>query len=322
MVLILFRPFDIAKWFALGFSAWLATLGQGGCGSGGGGNIPGDTGGGEMAEAAEEIGAFVRAYLPIILTVLVIVVLIGAVIGLVLLWINSRGQFMLLSNVARNRSDIKAPWRAYQREGDSLFLWRLVFSLVCLLLALLILGAGVLMALPAISSRSFGPSVVLAIVVTVLLFICYGIVVGSVTVLLQDFVVPIMYVQRLRTTAAWRVFMGLFGPNFWRFVLYLLVRLGLDLAAGVVILLVVLCTCCCAGIVLAIPYLGAVLLLPYTVFFRALGVEYLRQYGAAYDALPTPPGPATFQPGHAGPTSVAVPDRHAPGAAGESTLSS
>jgi hypothetical protein len=27
---ILFQPFDIAKWFAVGFCAWLAALGNGG----------------------------------------------------------------------------------------------------------------------------------------------------------------------------------------------------------------------------------------------------------------------------------------------------
>ena len=26
--LLLFRPFDLGKWFAIGFCAWLATLGQ------------------------------------------------------------------------------------------------------------------------------------------------------------------------------------------------------------------------------------------------------------------------------------------------------
>ena len=35
MVTLLFRPFALATWFGLGFTAWLATLGQGG-GSGGG----------------------------------------------------------------------------------------------------------------------------------------------------------------------------------------------------------------------------------------------------------------------------------------------
>ena len=30
--LLLFRPFDLGKWFAVGFCAWLATLGQRGAG--------------------------------------------------------------------------------------------------------------------------------------------------------------------------------------------------------------------------------------------------------------------------------------------------
>jgi hypothetical protein len=34
--LILFRPFDMGKWFVIGFCAWLAYLGGGGGGGGGG----------------------------------------------------------------------------------------------------------------------------------------------------------------------------------------------------------------------------------------------------------------------------------------------
>ena len=33
--LILFRPFDLGKWFVIGFCAWLAYLGTGGGGGGG-----------------------------------------------------------------------------------------------------------------------------------------------------------------------------------------------------------------------------------------------------------------------------------------------
>ena len=40
---ITFQPFDIGKWFVLGFIAWLAALGEGG-GFGGGGNFPGGRG--------------------------------------------------------------------------------------------------------------------------------------------------------------------------------------------------------------------------------------------------------------------------------------
>ena len=36
---LLFRPFDLGRWLAIGFTAWLATLTEGG-GGGGGGNFP------------------------------------------------------------------------------------------------------------------------------------------------------------------------------------------------------------------------------------------------------------------------------------------
>ena len=34
---ILFKPFDLGKWFVIGFCAWLAFLGSGGPGGGSGG---------------------------------------------------------------------------------------------------------------------------------------------------------------------------------------------------------------------------------------------------------------------------------------------
>jgi hypothetical protein len=35
--LMLFKPFDLSKWFIIGFCAWLAQLGHGGGGGGGNG---------------------------------------------------------------------------------------------------------------------------------------------------------------------------------------------------------------------------------------------------------------------------------------------
>ena len=42
--LVLFRPFDLGKWFKLGFCAFLATLGEGGSPNSGG-SSGGDSGG-------------------------------------------------------------------------------------------------------------------------------------------------------------------------------------------------------------------------------------------------------------------------------------
>jgi hypothetical protein len=43
--------------------------------------------------------------------------------------------------------------------------------------------------------------------------------------------------------------------------------------------LMVLATCCIAGCLMALPWVGAVILLPVTVFFRLYSLEYLAQYG-------------------------------------------
>ncbi|MEM9018370.1 MAG: hypothetical protein AAGC68_15255, partial [Verrucomicrobiota bacterium] len=49
MVSMLFHPFDIKKWFVLGFSAWLATLLESGSSSPGGGGS-GDFSSGESGD--------------------------------------------------------------------------------------------------------------------------------------------------------------------------------------------------------------------------------------------------------------------------------
>ena len=39
---------------------------------------------------------------------------------------------MFLDNVVHNRAEIAKPWREFRKEGDSLFLWRLVFGIVAI----------------------------------------------------------------------------------------------------------------------------------------------------------------------------------------------
>ena len=73
-----------------------------------------------------------------------------------------------------------------------------------------------------------------------------------------------------------------------RFVLYALWKLLLGFAALLAILLVGFGTCCIGFLIMAIPYLGAVLLLPVSVFFRFLGPQFLRQFGPDFDVFPDP----------------------------------
>ena len=46
-----------------------------------------------------------------------------------------------------------------------------------------------------------------------------------------------------------------------------------------------LLTCCIGWLLLAIPYIGAVVMLPIYVTFRSLDLEFLGQFGAEYTLL-------------------------------------
>ena len=64
---------------------------------------------------------------------------------------------------------------------------------------------------------------------------------------------------------------------------------------GLAVLLAGLLTCCCGLVLLAIPYIGTVILLPIVAWERYWSLEFLRQFGPEYDlwagAAP-PPDPA------------------------------
>lgn len=286
MTTILFRPFNIGKWFVLGFTAWLATLMDSGNSSGG--NVKyRNSRGSDQSESFEEFIQPVRDYvmenlswlIPVVVTVIVLVL----IISLVLLWIGSRGKFMFLDNVVHNRALVKAPWREFRAAGNSLFKWRLIFGLIVFLLMGGLLGGAAYYLVSTFEEGNIQPVWVAVLVTAMLLLLLALMVVAYISMLLEDFVIPMMYRDGLSVTESWRRVQGL--HNIWagRFILYALWKSLLAMAAGIAVIAVVLLTCCVAAIFLIIPYISAVALLPVTVFFRGLGPEFLRQFGDEYD---------------------------------------
>ena len=68
------------------------------------------------------------------------------VVGVVCLWLSSRGRFMFLDGLVRNRGAVVEPWREFRREGNSLFWFRFGLGLALLLTFLLLIGLCVLVA--------------------------------------------------------------------------------------------------------------------------------------------------------------------------------
>jgi hypothetical protein len=207
--------------------------------------------------------------------VLVVVLLILALlVGLVMLWIGSRGQFMLLDNLVHRRSEVTRPWREFAAQGDSLFLWQLAYAVVAFFLVGLLVVGGVLAGglvlateQAALSLPFFvGAGIVAFVVVAILVFIEF---------FLLHAVVPIMCRYRCSATAAWRRFLAVFRDRPWPFLLFGLLQLGVTLVAASVVLTAGLVTCCVGLLLMALPYVGAVITLPVPVFQRYLDLEFL-----------------------------------------------
>ncbi len=283
---LLFRPFDLGRWIAIGFTAWLATLTEGG--GGGNFNLPMDS-----KHELKQLGTFVHQHLAAIIIGATLLLLVCFLLRLVLSWLSARGKFMFLDNALTNQAAIAEPWRRWRTQGNSLFWWDFVFGFVLLALVLVLGGLCVALAWPDIHLKVFRGYAIAAIVLGFLLLLPFSVLFGYILVFLHDFVVPLMRKHDLKTNAAWRRFLPLLRANVGAFLLYGLVRFAVSLVLGMALVtvgcLACLFTCGCAGCLLAMPFIGTVIILPVVAWERYWGPEFLRQFGPEFDVWCTPP---------------------------------
>jgi hypothetical protein len=294
---LLFQPFDLATWLKIGFCAWLAG--------------PGDTqiswlnrqtplrGGGiqppsvpslrEANASWDGVRDAVMRNLAWVLPLAIVLVCVIVALGLLLLWLACRGQFMFLHCVALGRAEVAVPWRQHARKARSLFFFRLAIGLVATVVMLLLFVPIGLIVFRAARLGAEGVSW-LPLIAAVLALLVVGLAFAAVEKLTRDLVVPIMFLRDGTCREAWSELLGLFAGSLHLLILYLLFQFVLALAIGCIVLVAVIATCCIAGCLLAIPYLGTLLLLPVLVFQRAYSVFYLGQLGPQYNLFqPTAP---------------------------------
>jgi hypothetical protein len=286
---ILFRPFDLGKWFVIGFCAWLAYLGERG-----GPNFNFRFGGqqhGPSGESFHHAKEVIIESLFWIIPVAIVVTLVIIVIGFVMTWLSSRGRFMFLHCVALNKAEVVAPWHKFSKQGNSLFLFRIVvglisFAIVMMLIAMLVV-IGILLFAGGGGPHPLG--IIFIVLMAICLIIPTALVFALINKFTRDFIVPIMFLRQGTCMAAWREFWPLLTGNKGKFTIYILFQIVIALAVGVIIVAGVCITCCCLGCILAIPYIGTVLMLPILVFDRSYSLLYLRQYGTGYDVFSSEP---------------------------------
>ena len=188
--LMLFKPFDLSKWFIIGFCAWLAQLGQGGGGGGGGNGWRAD--GHEPGFDAIKDG--ILAHLAVIIFVAAIVIPIIIIIAVVLCWLRSRGQFMFVHCVAGNKAEVAVPWNKFARHGNSLFLFRIVIGFIGFLAIGLPIAASIFAGF-VMCATGFNPAAIIGLTGAIFVAVVVSVLFVLVAKFTTDFVVPIMFLQ-------------------------------------------------------------------------------------------------------------------------------
>jgi len=294
MKIALFKPFDLHKWFIVGFSVFLARLTEGPHGNGSSGWRK-DTGFREFVNFPHNAWEWLMNHPGWFLAIMILGVFLIALV-ITLTWLSSRGTFMILDNVVHDSAEIVKPWKRFRMEGNSLFLWRLCFGLICLMLFGMFAVFFFIKASRIYENSYYQRIPVVFIVEMVLIILLMAVVIGYISMFLKNFVVPIMYKNNIKTTKAWSRFLSIFKRYPFHFIFYGLLVFVLFILFAIFVIFAGLFTCCIGFLVLIIPYIGTVVTLPIWYTYRAFSLDFLAQFGSEYELFPPSEGSSVSAP--------------------------
>jgi hypothetical protein len=343
----LVQPFRLGQWTRLATVGLLAgELGSGGCNVPHHFNIPHQTGSPRNFVNPDFSGLGIdAASLAALAGVIAVLIAVAVVFGIILMYIGCVMRFILFDSVLTKECHIRHGWNRRQVAGWRYFLWQLGLSLVALAGLAVIFGipAGVALLLGWFQqpSEHVLPLAAGGVVVFLLLMV-FAIAVALIHVLTKDFVVPQMALEGIGPIQGWRRLMPMLRVEWGGYVGYVVLKIVLAIAAGIIIGIGALIL----GLVVAIPtallavvavvtgktagftwnvstitiavvagcillaiflYLMSLIAVPAIVFFPAYSIYF---FAARYQPLslalyPPPPPPGSAPPGpHWAPTAA------------------
>ena len=224
---MLFQPFNFEKWLIIGFAAFLTHLNGGGFN---GFRLPASNDWTKQTfSQPDSFRSFIDQIAPVWWILIGVAVLLFIAIFVVLTWIRSRGHFIFIDCIVRNRGAIVQPWKEYRVEGNSYFvfslLWLLAFIGFFILVALMIIVPAIF-----ISRHEHGTWVFLPLLLLLIIFPLF-----LLFVTLVQFVAPVMYRRRCKAWPAFNDLLSLLAQHLGVFVLYLLFGLVVGIAVAIAI---------------------------------------------------------------------------------------
>ena len=281
-------PIRLEKWLVLGLLAFLDQCGRafrGGGGSSGGRNGHGTDGPGGWPPDLDQVSAWLQrasewlaAHAAILALGAVLGLLVFGVVLAVVLWVNARGVFMYADAVATGRAEVSRPWRQHAAAASSYFSWSLGITFAIVFTMLLAGGLVVATVFAFVAGRLQGTGgwLILAAILSVLILIALGLPLLALAGLaLRDFVAPLQLATGLPCGDAARLLESLIVGQPGAFAVYLLLKLLVVVATGLVVVIGG-CLTCCLGF---LPIVMQTAFQPLFHFERGLSLMLLRQMG-------------------------------------------
>lgn len=227
-------PFDRGRWLRLALIAFFV-FGSAGGFPGGAGNTGGsfDTttdgasdvwDGGPVGEIdVGSLGNTLVSAVPLwVIVLLVVVVAVGVLYAL----IGAIMEFVLYESLRSERVSVREYGRRNLGQGLRLFAFRFLVGVLGIVFFLVVLAGLVYWFFT-------GPtSFIAGILVLIPLIFLLGILGGLVNLFTTEFVAPIMLAEQRGVLSGWRRFLGLFTAEWQEFVVYGVVRFGLNIVAS------------------------------------------------------------------------------------------
>lgn len=261
---------------------------------------------------------------------IVAMVVLAVILGFILLYISSVFRFILFDSVLKKRCSLGEGWQRWHRAGRRYFLWKIVFLIAEFLFLGVLIGVPVAVAAALGWFRDVEQHVgrtVAGVILLIGLFLIFVLVAVVVQVLAKDFLVPIMALEDVDFADGWSRLLRLIRPEPGKYVVYLLLKIVLAIAAAVLfglialvptlILIVPAVVAVIAGhaaglgwnvttvslavilgtlLVIVLVYAIALVNVPATVFFPAFSIHFFAARYPRLDALLNPPPPAPELP--------------------------
>lgn len=233
----LLKPFRFGQWVRLAFLGALAgeTASFGGCNTSFNAPSPHNGRGSTFFPAQfPQINEHSARFIALI----VIFALVGIGLAVLFVYIGSVMRFILFDSVVSRECRVREGWRRRKHNGFQLFLWQILFTLICVTSIAILVGGPVLYAWAVgwfDDPRRHLVALILGGVGLVLLFLALLLFFAIIQVMTKDFVVPQMALEEIDAFEGWRRLLPQLNGEKLGYAAYIGMKIVLAIGAAIVL---------------------------------------------------------------------------------------